>query len=203
MGPTNKHLATLNLFAYDSYSVYKQSPSKYIDLNHSMTRKLRMISIAETASKESKTLYYKDLMKMLDVKEIRELEDLIIEAIYADLMKGKLDQMNQRLVVEYTYGRDVHAEKVPEMIQTLVQWEKQLAKTQELMEKQSEDCNKALVINHNKGQKLEKEIAEKRDKILKDLTEESSSHQTKAGMAAREVKNFLSGMGGGFLTRGK
>ena len=46
-------------------------------------------------------------MKELDISDIRSLEDLIIDCIYNDLLKGKLDQRNKELLVEYTYGRDV------------------------------------------------------------------------------------------------
>lgn len=49
-----------------------------------------MISISEMASKQ-KTLNYDDLRRELEINDRRELEDLIIDCIYNDLIKGKLD----------------------------------------------------------------------------------------------------------------
>ena len=51
-------------------------------------------------------------MKELDIKNLRELEDLIIDCMYNDLLKGTLDQKNSELTVEFTYGRDSRAEDV-------------------------------------------------------------------------------------------
>lgn len=49
-----------------------------------------MITIAEMAAKQ-KYLNYTNLINELDIKELRELEDLIIDCIYNELLKGKLD----------------------------------------------------------------------------------------------------------------
>jgi COP9 signalosome complex subunit 7 len=38
---------------------------------------------------------------------VRALEDLIIDAIYAGVLRGKLDQAAAQLHVEYTLGRDI------------------------------------------------------------------------------------------------
>jgi COP9 signalosome complex subunit 7 len=52
-----------------------------------------MITITELASR-SKELNYKVLMSELNIKDLRELEDMIIDCIYNDLLKGQLDQKN-------------------------------------------------------------------------------------------------------------
>lgn len=49
-----------------------------------------MITITDMASK-TKDLGYDTLMRTLDIKDLRELEDLIIDCIYNELLKGKLD----------------------------------------------------------------------------------------------------------------
>jgi COP9 signalosome complex subunit 7 len=53
---------------------------------------------------------------------IRELEDLIIDAIYLDILRGKLDQMEQQLEVEYTMGRDLEPGKLEEVLKALQSW---------------------------------------------------------------------------------
>ncbi|KAG5644121.1 hypothetical protein DXG03_009067 [Asterophora parasitica] len=53
---------------------------------------------------------------------IRELEDLIIDAIYLDILRGKLDQKEQQLEVEYTMGRDLEPERLEEVLAALQNW---------------------------------------------------------------------------------
>ena len=57
-----------------------------------------MISIVD-ATHKSKVLEYQDLMQQLDIGSLRELEDLIIDCIYNELVEGKLDQLNQKFHV--------------------------------------------------------------------------------------------------------
>ena len=42
------------------------------------------------------------LQQELDIKDLRELEDLIIEAIYAGIIQAKLDQKNAKVCVIYS-----------------------------------------------------------------------------------------------------
>jgi COP9 signalosome complex subunit 7 len=55
-----------------------------------------MISIADEAQR-SKDLDYDHLMRVLEMppsSSIRELENLIIDCIYNELVQGQLDQLN-------------------------------------------------------------------------------------------------------------
>jgi COP9 signalosome complex subunit 7 len=53
---------------------------------------------------------------------IRELEDLIIDAIYLDILRGKLDQKEQQLEVEYTMGRDLEPGRIEKILAALKDW---------------------------------------------------------------------------------
>jgi COP9 signalosome complex subunit 7 len=53
---------------------------------------------------------------------IRELEDLIIDAIYLDILRAKLDQKEQQLEVEYTMGRDLEPGRLENVLTTLNNW---------------------------------------------------------------------------------
>lgn len=53
---------------------------------------------------------------------IRDLEDLIIDAIYLDILRGKLDQKEQQLEIEYTMGRDLEPGKVESVLSALQNW---------------------------------------------------------------------------------
>lgn len=125
MGPDNKHLQTLELFAYDTYQKYKaqHGSGKFIDLKPQQVKKLKMISIADMSHK-SKVLGYQDLMRLLDIQDLRELEDLMIDCIYNELLSGKLDQMNQQFHAVNTFGRDARPTDLESMIGKLEEWDK-------------------------------------------------------------------------------
>ncbi|XP_010015339.1 PREDICTED: COP9 signalosome complex subunit 7b isoform X2 [Nestor notabilis] len=65
---------------------------------------------------------YSVLLKDLDVKNLRELEDLIIEAVYTDIIQGKLDQRNQVLEVDFCIGRDIQKKDISNIVKTLQEW---------------------------------------------------------------------------------
>ena len=170
MGNESKHYQTLQLFAFDTYKKHKESPQKYIDMKPQQIKKLKMITIADMAS-HSKVLDYEDLMRVLDIKDLRELEDLIIDCIYNELLKGQLDQKNKQLHVEHTYGRDMRNQDLDAMLNKLSQWDAQLEHTQHVIEKQIQDCNQNVLNNYEKQVQLELELCEKRDLMLKRITE--------------------------------
>lgn len=61
-------------------------------------------------------------MEVLQISSIRELEDLIIDAIYMEVIRGKLDQKEQQFEVEYTMGRDLEPGKVESLLLALQHW---------------------------------------------------------------------------------
>lgn len=67
-------------------------------------------------------LPYADLLESLEMPTIRELEDLIIDAIYQDVIRGKLDQKEQQFEVEYTMGRDLEPGKIENVLAALQAW---------------------------------------------------------------------------------
>ena len=69
-----------------------------------------------------KILPYALLLRSLQIPTIRELEDLIIDGIYLDLMRGKLDQKEQQFEVEYVIGRDLGPGQVEALLSSLQAW---------------------------------------------------------------------------------
>jgi COP9 signalosome complex subunit 7 len=53
---------------------------------------------------------------------VRELEDLIIDAIYQDIVRGKLDQKEQQFEVEFTMGRDLREGQLQQLLVSLQTW---------------------------------------------------------------------------------
>lgn len=101
-----KDLELLKLFAYGTLRDYKGNESAYPPLTEAQLRKLRQLSVASLAA-HSRSLPYAELMEELGLSSRRELEDLVIEAIYAEVVKGKLDQRNACFQVDQALARDV------------------------------------------------------------------------------------------------
>jgi COP9 signalosome complex subunit 7 len=53
------------------------------------------------------SLTYDSLLSVLDQPSVRALEDLIIDAIYAGIISGRMDQVNGRFSVDWVVGRDL------------------------------------------------------------------------------------------------
>lgn len=67
-------------------------------------------------------LPYSLLLQQLELKNVRELEDLLIEAVYCDIIHGKLDQRNQQVEVDFSVGRDLGPNELPNIANTLQEW---------------------------------------------------------------------------------
>ncbi|XP_054716483.1 COP9 signalosome complex subunit 7b-like isoform X1 [Uloborus diversus] len=117
----SQYYQLLHLFAFGTYSQYLETKSQYPELTPAMINKLRHLTIVSLATKD-KCIPYSKLLKELDMKNLRELEDLIIDVIYADIVRGKLDQKNNRLEVDYTLGRDIRPADIDIVIQVLQEW---------------------------------------------------------------------------------
>ncbi|KAI8996005.1 COP9 complex subunit 7A [Gaertneriomyces semiglobifer] len=117
------YLRLLELFAYGTYPDFIAQASTLPSLSAIQLRKLRHLSMV-TLSSDCRSLAYDMLLDYLQISNVRELEDLIIDAIYQELIKGKLDQKKKCLEVEYAMGRDVRPEQVDSLISTLGTWAK-------------------------------------------------------------------------------
>ncbi|XP_075237443.1 COP9 signalosome subunit 7 [Lycorma delicatula] len=120
-GPNACYYHTLCLFAYGTYRQYLENKHNLIELNEIEKKKLQHLTIVTLAT-EMKCIPYSVLLQDLDIKNVRDLEDLIIEAIYSDIIHGKLDQKNSQLEVDYAIGRDTQPSNMGQVISTLQEW---------------------------------------------------------------------------------
>jgi len=120
-GQFASHYNLLSLFAYGTCSDYRSNKEQLPSLTVGQLNKLRQLTIVSMATK-NKCLPYTQLLTELEVANVRALEDLIIEVIYADVIRGKLDQKKQQLEVDYAIGRDIRSEFIPQMVHVLREW---------------------------------------------------------------------------------
>ncbi|KAK5992881.1 COP9 signalosome complex subunit 7a [Cladobotryum mycophilum] len=87
------HLTLLQIFSYGTYETYHATPDLPA-LSETQTLKLRQLSLLTLASDRS-SLSYDALERALGLSSAREVEDLVITAIYAGLLHATLDPARQ------------------------------------------------------------------------------------------------------------
>mmetsp|Transcript_28334 Transcript_28334/g.33570 ORF Transcript_28334/g.33570 Transcript_28334/m.33570 type:complete len:238 (+) Transcript_28334:16-729(+) len=112
------HLRLLEIFAFGTYSQYMAESEKLPQISNKMVVKLRQLSIVSLAH-QSKKVPYATLLTELSLSNVRELEDLIIDTIYAGILEGKLDQAKGVFNVKHAMARDVRPQDVRLMIEKL------------------------------------------------------------------------------------
>jgi len=180
-----KFIELLKLFAYGTYSEYQARNAELPPITQIQSRKLQQLSIV-TLSATSKLIPYAVLQKELGISELRELEDLIIEAIYQGLVQGKLDQSKKTFEVEFSMGRDVKPESVDEFINVLTNWSNQ---SELLLKTIKEKIQHANFMNDT--EKKHKEEYEKRVETVK-----SSLKAAMESDSVMQMQNDFEGEGG-------
>ena len=141
-------------------------------------------------------LDYKALMRDLEIGSLRELEDLIIDCIYNDLVSGKLDQLNQRFHVTNCTGRDLRPEDIGSALAKLEAWDAQLESAQKFIEdKVVNSSNQSIKQNYERQLRQAEDIAKKRDETLREMMGESG------GKGPKKQTGIIGGLLAGFLNK--
>ncbi|KAK2083419.1 COP9 signalosome complex subunit 7b [Saguinus oedipus] len=111
----------LNLFSYGTYPDYIANKESLPELSRAQQNKLKHLTIISLASR-MKCIPYSVLLKDLEMQNLWELEDLIIETVYTDIIQGRLDQQNQLLKVDFCIGRDIQKKDINNIVKTLHEW---------------------------------------------------------------------------------
>eukprot|EP00771_Trimastix_marina_P003038 gnl/Trimastix_PCT/422.p1 GENE.gnl/Trimastix_PCT/422~~gnl/Trimastix_PCT/422.p1 ORF type:complete len:266 (-),score=71.97 gnl/Trimastix_PCT/422:218-1015(-) len=183
----------LSLFAYGTFADYQRDQSKLPQLSASQIRKLKMLTLIALSNK-TKIITYATLQEQLGISTVRELEDMIIECTYSGLIKGRMDQQNQILQVQFAIGRDVRPEELPGMIDRLSGW---LSSANELMSKIDQQI---AFVDRTQQQKADhaKAFSERRDEMMARVAQDQEKLQMQS-MAAfagdPELGMMAAGMG--------
>lgn len=111
----------LQLFSHGLYSTYLSTPD-LPPLNAAQTLKLRQLSLL-TLSRTKSALAYPSLLSHLHLTNARELEDVVISAVYAGLLAAKLNPSRQEVQVSSVAPlRDVPPSTVAGIVATLAAW---------------------------------------------------------------------------------
>ena len=150
-------LATLELFAYGTLSDYESQRARFIVLSPLARRKLQLLTLASLAI-HARILPYGLLLEQLRIESVRELEDLIIDGIYAQVIRGKLDQLNSHLTIEYAIARDVNSAAFDRMEDVLEKWCVNCAALLNVLKHEAKMANEKRKRNLDDQDKYEKEM---------------------------------------------
>ena len=156
-GEYSKYYELLLVFAFGTYKDYLQESHKLPELSEPMRTKLRHLTIVSLASKR-KHIPYELLLQELDMKNLRQLEDLIIEVIYANVVVGKMDQLNNRLEVEQTIGRDIKRDDLKTVTNILNEWLRNCDNVIRNIDQQMAVANQLKEENHRIKQNVEQQV---------------------------------------------
>ncbi|EYC27995.1 hypothetical protein Y032_0008g279 [Ancylostoma ceylanicum] len=111
---------TLEIFAYGTLKDLPQG----VNLPPAALRKLQQLSLITLAanSTSNRQLPYADVMQYLGLSSVRELEDIVIDAIYNKLIKARLDSKGQFIEVDDWASRDTPASNIPAIVNVLTEF---------------------------------------------------------------------------------
>jgi len=187
-----KAFSTLELFCYGRYSDFTKQKDNLLPLSDKQSRKLKQLSIVSLAA-ENRIIPYQKLLAELDVPNLRELEDLVIDAFYRGIIVGKLDHAASQLQVDSALGRDVRPTDVDAMIRALRNWEAQSKQLLAVLEDTAKRA-RAAALEHDQHQtQFNKKLEESKVAVKTALDTEAD---TERGGAAGMMSMMAHMMGG-------
>ncbi|KAG0230897.1 COP9 signalosome complex subunit 7a [Actinomortierella wolfii] len=154
----------LEIFSYGTYQDYQQNKADLPELSEAQRTKLQQLSIV-TLSEQTRAIPYSDLLSYLDIANVRQLEDLIMDAIYQDVLKASLDQKLKQVEVQSAMGRDLRPGQAQQMLAILAEWKQRSetllreldAKMNQVIEQKVRE-KKGRLAFEEKVEKLRKEV---------------------------------------------
>ena len=130
--------------------------------------------------------------------EVREVENLLIQCIYAGLIQGKLNQQAALLEVHSCIGRDIHPSELGAMIDTLGKWHENSVSLLSCVAERLGSYKAQCDARRQEGADLDARIDAVKATLAKDVGEGGGmSADFEAGMYEDEEKTRKGGRGKG------
>ncbi|KAF9092870.1 COP9 signalosome complex subunit 7a [Mortierella sp. GBA35] len=166
----------LEIFSFGTYQDYLQNKDSLPEITVVQRAKLQQLSIV-TLSERVRAIPYEHLLQYLEIDNVRQLEDLIMDAIYQNLINANLDQKLKLVEVHSAMGRDLRPGQAQDMLRVLADW----TKTSEAL-LQALSAKMGEVRENYEKEKLAKEAFEKElETIKKESAASGTGKHRKAG----------------------
>ena len=177
----------LEIFSYGTYSDYSATQN-LPSLNEQQALKLRQLSLL-TLAKNPLNLSYETLQTALGLNDARALEDLVISAIYADLITAQLDPHNQVVHISSVSPlRDLAPNSIPAMLASLQEWSDRCTTTLAGLEAQIAAIKDTAAQKHSE----KKAWASKTEELIED--EKSSDKGAHGRQQTNMITRAVAGM---------
>eukprot|EP01147_Barroeca_monosierra_P004446 gene4445-6695_t len=173
-GPHETYLELLKIFAFGTYPDFRANESSLPRIEEEPLRKLKLLTIVTIANR-LKEVPYSILQDSLKTETVRELEDLIIEGIYRGLIGAKLDQKQQLLNVEWTFGRDVMSTDLDPMISLIGSWHQNCKETLNTLRKEMSRATSAKIKSIEEKRTHDEKVKELETKVRQAVESEIKS----------------------------
>ncbi|KAJ2079221.1 COP9 signalosome complex subunit 7b [Coemansia sp. RSA 988] len=147
----------LELFCFGVLNDYKTGAAQVSKLNERLLRKLKHLTLVSLAS-QNKILKYDDLLKNLDFTAEQDVEELVIETTYNNLVKAKLDQKRRLVEVDYVVGRDVRREDLQNIYSQLEQWSRTCKDALNDLTRDIDAANASVIAQKNDSVEFERTL---------------------------------------------
>merc|ERR1712070_243278 len=178
LGSGDSAFETLNIFCFKTLQDYKAA--NLPPLSESQTQKLRLLTIVSMCG-AAKVVPYAKLQEALDVSDVRELEDLVILAMEAGLVKGKMFHRELELCPSFTVGRDVHADETAHLLSKLTAWKAHSESVVAKMDEQVESGMKEYVDSKAADAEKAEEISKLKAEVVEGMKNQKNSTQSGLG----------------------
>ncbi|KAG0045726.1 hypothetical protein BGZ83_009037, partial [Gryganskiella cystojenkinii] len=175
----------LEIFAYGTFQDYQQNKASLPEITEIQRTKLQQLSIV-SLSEQTRALPYNDLLTYLEIANVRQLEDLIMDAIYQNVINASLDQKLKLVEIHSAMGRDLRPGQAEVMVRILNDW----TKTSEAL-LQTLSAKMAQVKDNYEKDKLAREAFEKEvEKMKRDSTSSGSGKGRKMGPGNANLMDY-------------
>lgn len=163
--PNASHLALLELFAYGTYADYTagRASGKFGELPPEQLLKLRMLTVATLAGEQS-VLDFAALGPALGLEggDLKAIEDVVLAAVTAGLVTGRVDQRRGRLEVSGAQVRDVQPspEAIDALLAKLAQWKAAVAAASDSARKRLEGMGADAAVAAREAAEFKKRLEE-------------------------------------------
>ncbi|KDN50391.1 hypothetical protein K437DRAFT_244947 [Tilletiaria anomala UBC 951] len=174
----------LELFAYGVHADYASSPYSFPSLSEVQVQKLKLLTLV-TECYRSTTLKYDDLLAALDLPDMRALEDLIIEGIYAGIVSGRLDEKSQIFQVEGCLGRDVRGKpELENLVKELERWSNSAESALQLLSERIDQIKQLDASRAEQRRRHDALLSEHLQKAARHIHESNSKGPAASGYSA-------------------
>jgi len=195
-GEGRKWLQVLEIFAFGCFGDYSRRKNDLVALNEKQQRKLKQLSVVALAH-ENRVIAYATLLRELELASLRELEDLVIDALYRELLVAKLDHAHAQLEVAHAIGRDVRPQNVGALVASIEQWTARASGLLGVLDGLAKNARASADLHAQHDAALAKKVEELRSVVKRSLDEDADSNLAAQVQMAQMQQMGMMGMMGG------